>query len=93
MGYVALRSFDPVVVGAVLNFAGGLRTLGLGSDVTGNGQLQVEAGTVTMEGDLNLAGTGDIWVRSGALNLSVADIERSQIAIGGALRRRVFTCR
>ncbi|HEY3182667.1 MAG TPA: hypothetical protein VGJ77_07535, partial [Gaiellaceae bacterium] len=64
-----------VAAGATLEFVGGTRNLGAGSDVGGAGTLVVSGGTVTANGSLGIAAAGAaLSVSGGALNVNTSAV-------------------
>ncbi|MBI2297123.1 MAG: hypothetical protein HYU76_14055 [Betaproteobacteria bacterium] len=80
-----------VDVSTVLQFGGGTRTLGAGSNITGAGNVTVSGGTVTVNGAYGIAATGSTSITGGTLNLSTggalsfaSTLSLSSGALGGS---------
>ena len=74
-----------VAAGAQLTFAGGTRTLDIGSDVTGAGTLAVSGGTVNVSVPLSLAAGTPLLVGGGSLNFNATQSLPSLVLAGGTL--------
>ncbi len=75
-----------VAAGAALNFQGGTRTLGAGSDITGAGTVTVAGATVTVNVSLTLAASNTaLVISSGTLSFNATQSVPSLVLAGGTL--------